>query len=102
MVKVVGLTDEERALREKTSKLVRLTENNVSLGQEVTLSFAGNILVSHFSPQASGDPIFVSPDRNLVTVDSHAYCEVAKRLAEIYEAAFPDDGEFTVKKNYED
>jgi len=101
MVKVESLTAEEKALREKTSRLVEITKDvlGVNTSQMVSLSPAGNICVSHHSSQAPGSPIFINPDANRILVESEPYFTQAMGLARAYENSFPQE-EFTVKEMY--
>ena len=97
MVNIVGLTNEERALKAKTSRLVEITEQIVGK-QRVVLSI-GNILIRHSSTEAPDFPISIAPYLNQVSVDFRSYFEEAIRLAEAYEKETGND--FTVKKRYE-
>ena len=101
MVNITGLTDDEIALIEKTSRLVQITEEVLGLGglQRIDSSL-GYIHIKHRSPQASGHPISVSPRINQISVESKEYFDEARKLAEAYEAAFPEGGEFELKPLY--
>ena len=103
MVKIEGLTEREIALRDKESKLIKITEEILGpIGKSRILSDnprrgVFNLRRHSLAPDSS---ISVSVELNRVTVYYPAYFEEAKGLAVAYEKATGD--EFTVKKDYQD
>ncbi|HEA46260.1 MAG TPA: hypothetical protein ENH99_00580 [Candidatus Pacearchaeota archaeon] len=103
MVKVTGLSDREVALREKTSRLVEITEQVLgSIDSQRVETYLGNIHIKRYSTEAPGYGISITPRSNLITVESKPYFNEAMALAEAYETAFPEEREFEVKRLYEE
>lgn len=102
MVKVIKLTDSERALREKESKLVRATEE--FLKSEGKLIIVRNELIEGVfglkphSNSIKSLSIRINSDLNTVFVSDSAYYHEAHELARIYELLSKQ--EFTIKTEY--
>jgi|SRR3990172_9055999 len=102
MVKIEGLSEREKALREKTSKLVKATEEalGVTGKSRLVVNDLGNPIfyLRHHSTVASDFPITVNAELNRVSVHHLSYFKEACFLAGAYEDITKE--EFTIKETY--
>lgn len=101
MVKVEGLNEREKSLRDKGSKLVKITEEALgATGKSRIVKDALDIGIFYLRHHGEGKDysITVNADSNRVSVSHSAYLQEAISLAEMYEAFTKE--EFTVKKEY--
>lgn len=102
MVKVEGLTEREKAFREKKSKLMKATEEALgAVGKERIVHsdpWYSSFNLKHHSTSALGSSISVAVDTNTISVYHPAYLEEARAFAELYETVTKE--EFMVKILY--
>ena len=101
MVRVVGLTPAEKAIRQKKSKLLSLTEEVLPVVEKsrIVPSNESHLFYIRNHSGIGDPPITVDVKRNRVSIDSSAYRAFAEGLANAYEVATGQG--FTVKKLYE-
>jgi|GEM_PF-4487273 len=95
MVKVIGLTDREKADRERQSRLLEIAKKTFPSAKVMAIEELNylrvNLTYGVLSVHTLGD--------NEIRVDQPATLDGAKRLAQAYEKS--GEKEFTVKKMYE-